>query len=41
MPGPQDEPIIFKADRPFMFGIVHQSSNTILFLGRLADPTDE
>lgn len=38
MPGPQDEPIVFRADRPFLFGIVDEPSGTLLFLGRLADP---
>jgi serpin B len=39
MPGPQDEPIVFKADRPFLFAIVHQTSRAILFLGRVTDPS--
>ncbi|MDY0109367.1 MAG: serpin family protein [Candidatus Krumholzibacteria bacterium] len=36
--GPQDEPIVFRADHPFLFGIVHEPSGTILFLGRLTAP---
>jgi len=33
-----DEPIEFRADRPFLFLIRHEPSSAILFLGRLADP---
>lgn len=39
MPGPQDDPIVFKADRPFLFAILHQASRAILFLGRVTDPS--
>lgn len=38
MPGPQEDPIVFRADRPFLFLITHQPSGTILFLGRVVDP---
>lgn len=34
----EDEPIIFRADRPFTYMIVHKPSQTILFMGRLSDP---
>ena len=30
---------IFKADHPFLFAIVHKPTNTVLFLGRVEDPT--
>lgn len=30
---------IFRADRPFLFAIRHRESGTILFMGRVADPT--
>ncbi len=30
---------VFKADHPFLFAIVHKPTNTILFLGRVEDPT--
>lgn len=32
---------VFRADRPFLFAIRDRSSGTVLFLGRLADPTRE
>jgi serpin B len=33
-----DEPIEFRADRPFLFLIRHESSGAILFIGRLVNP---
>ncbi|MCC7178182.1 MAG: serpin family protein [Acidobacteria bacterium] len=37
---PQPPPIpVFRADRPFLFAIRHRESGTILFMGRVADPT--
>ncbi len=39
-PRPQ-EPIIFHADRPFLFSIQHAPSGATLFLGRVADPVWE
>jgi serpin B len=30
---------VFRADHPFMFGIRDRKSGAILFLGRMADPT--
>jgi serpin B len=35
---PVDQPIEFKADRPFIFAIRDNGSGTLLFLGRLMDP---
>jgi serpin B len=32
------EEIHFRADRPFLFVIRHETSGTILFVGRVADP---
>ena len=29
----------FHADRPFLYFIRHEASNTILFVGRVANPT--
>jgi serpin B len=37
-PGQRPKPIIFRADRPFLFVIRHTSTNSILFLGRLTNP---
>ena len=34
----EDQPIIFRADRPFSYMIVHRPTQTILFMGRLSDP---
>ncbi len=36
---PAAPPIVFKADRPFIFQIVDKETDTILFMGRLSDPT--
>ncbi|MDR3792436.1 MAG: serpin family protein [Terracidiphilus sp.] len=33
-----DEPPTFRADRPFLFMIVHKASGTILFMGRVENP---
>ncbi len=33
-----EEPVEFRADRPFVFAIVDRRSRAILFLGRVADP---
>ncbi len=35
---PVDQPVEFKADRPFMFAIRDNPTGTILFLGRLMNP---
>jgi len=34
-----DPPLVFKADHPFIFMIVEHSTNTILFMGRITDPS--
>ena len=36
---PVDQPIEFKADRPFIFTIRDNPTGSILFLGRLMNPT--
>jgi serpin B len=33
------QPTIFKADHPFLFQIIDKETDTILFMGRLSDPT--
>jgi len=37
MPRPE-EPVVFRADHPFMFIIRHRQTGSILFAGRLANP---
>lgn len=37
---PDDDLIIFEANRPFKFFIKENKSNTILFMGRMMNPTD-
>lgn len=32
------QPVVFRADHPFLYVIIHQPSNSILFLGRLSNP---
>jgi serpin B len=32
------EPVVFRADHPFLYIIIHKPSNSILFLGRLSNP---
>ncbi|OQV19906.1 Serpin B9 [Hypsibius exemplaris] len=34
-----DEPVTFRVDRPFLYLIRHKATNSILFLGKVADPT--
>jgi serpin B len=38
-PGEPPRPIEFRADHPFRFVIVHRATGTILFAGRVADPS--
>jgi serpin B len=39
MPVPEPPPIIFRADHPFLFLLVDTRTGSMLFLGRVADPT--
>jgi serpin B len=34
----QEEPKIFRADRPFLFALRHEPTGTLLFLGRYSKP---
>ncbi len=34
-----DWPIVFRADHPFMFFIMHKETDSILFMGKVEDPT--
>lgn len=36
-----EPPLIFKADHPFMFLIIHEPSGTILFIGRVVNPLEK
>ena len=36
---PPVEPVTFRADHPFLFFIQHRPTGTVLFLGRVVDPT--
>lgn len=38
MPGPPETIELFRADRPFLFLIVHNATGAILFLGRMSSP---
>jgi serpin B len=38
-PGPERTPIPFTADHPFLFLVRHRATGTVLFLGRVADPS--
>lgn len=40
-PPPPHEPVVFRADRPFLYAIRHNESGTILFLGRMTNPSIE
>jgi serpin B len=31
-------PAVFRADRPFLFTLIHKPTGAILFLGRVIDP---
>ncbi|OWA52451.1 Heterochromatin-associated protein MENT [Hypsibius exemplaris] len=36
---PPPPPVIFRADRPFLYLIRHKATDSLLFIGRVADPT--
>jgi serpin B len=35
----RQEPVVFKADHPFVFLIRHNQTGAILFMGRLSEPS--
>lgn len=37
--GSSGSPFIFKADKPFIFAIRERTTNTLLFIGKIVDPT--
>lgn len=39
--GEEENPVIFRADHPFLYVIIREPSNSILFLGWLSDPTTQ
>ena len=39
MPGPPETIELFRADRPFLFMIVHNATGSILFMGRISNPS--
>jgi serpin B len=40
-PAPEPPPLVFRADRPFLFAILENATRTVLFLGRLETPASE
>ena len=36
---PEPPPVVFRANRLFLFAILENSTRTVLFLGRLENPT--
>lgn len=36
----REEPVLFRADRPFVYFVIDRFSNTILFMGRLVNPLE-
>ena len=38
-PREREKPILFRADHPFLFMIRHRSTKSVLFMGRMMDPS--
>lgn len=38
---PDEPPVVFRADRPFLYLIMHKPTNTILFIGKYNAPPEE
>ena len=40
-PGPKPKPIIFNANHPFLFYIIDDQTRSVIFMGRMMEPSAE